>query len=84
MKQTFTVIIQSNIIGGDKLAIRVNENKMYQLRQLLAPELKSMAKKSNAAQLHLKTFLTEKTNDQIQITQIVEIKIAIQGTLISF
>ena len=45
MNQTFTVIIQSNIIGGDKLAIRVSENKMYQLRQLLAPELKSMAKK---------------------------------------
>ena len=56
MKQTYTVIIQSNIIGGEKLAIRVNENKMYQLRQLLAPELKSMAKKEQCSSITLENF----------------------------
>ena len=56
MKQTYTVIIQSNIIGGDKLAIRVNENKMYQLRQLLAPELKSMSKKEQCSSITLENF----------------------------
>ena len=56
MKQTYTVIIQSNIIGGDKYAIRVNENKMYQLRQLLAPELKSREKREQCSSITLEEF----------------------------
>ena len=56
MNQTYTVIIQSNIIGGEKIAIKIGENKMYQLRQLLAPELKSMAKREQCSSITLEEF----------------------------
>ena len=62
MKQTYTVIIQSNIIGGDKYAIRVNENKMYQLRQLLAPELKSREKREQCSSITLENFVNGETD----------------------
>ena len=60
MKQTYTVIIQSNIIGGEKIAIRVGENKMYQLRQILAPELKVLSKRESCRSITLENFFNGK------------------------
>ena len=60
MKQTYTVIIQSNIIGGEKIAIRVGENKMYQLHQILAPELKALSKRESCSSITLEKFFNGK------------------------
>ena len=62
MRQTYTVIIQSNIIGGEKIAIRVGENKAYQLRQLLAPELKQLSKRESCSSITLENFFDGDTN----------------------
>ena len=62
MNQTYTVIIQSNIIGGEKIEIKIGENKMYQLRQLLAPELKSRAKQEQCSSITLENFFNGETN----------------------
>ena len=62
MKQTYTVIIQSNIIGGEKIAIRVGENKMYKLRQILAPELKKHSKRESCSSITLENFFNGETN----------------------
>ena len=40
MKPTFTVIIQSNIVGGGKVAFKISEAKAYKLFNLLEPEAK--------------------------------------------
>ena len=60
MKQTFTVIIQSNIIGGKKVAYTISSAKAYKLCQLLEPEEKRRAKREKCSSIQLDQFFTEK------------------------
>tara|TARA_B100000123_G_scaffold237316_1_gene189036 strand:- start:232 stop:420 length:189 start_codon:yes stop_codon:yes gene_type:complete len=62
MNQTYTVIIQSNCIGGEKIAIRVGEKKAFMLRQILAPELKKLSKRESCSSITLENFFDGETN----------------------
>ena len=63
MKQTFTVIIQSNIIGGGKVAFKISENKAYKLFQLLEPEAKKQTARENCSSVKLDRFYKEENEN---------------------
>ena len=60
MKPTFTVIIQSNIVGGGKVAYKISDAKAYKLFNLLEPEAKKHRAKENCSSIKLDQFFTEK------------------------
>ena len=59
MKQTFTVTIQSNIIGGKKVAYTISSAKAYKLCQILEPEEKRRMKREQCSSIQLNKFFTE-------------------------
>ena len=60
MKPTFTVIIQSNIVGGGKVAFKISDAKAYKLFNLLEPEAKRQRAKEDCSSIQLDQFFTEK------------------------
>ena len=60
MRQTYTIIIQSNIVGGKKVSFQISENKAYKLFQLLEPEEKKRMKREQCSSIKLDQFFTEK------------------------
>ena len=59
MKPTFTVIIQSNIVGGGKVAFKISDAKAYKLFNLLEPEAKRQRAKEDCSSIKLDQFFTE-------------------------
>ena len=59
MKQTFTVTIQSNIIGGKKVTYTISSAKAYKICQLLEPEEKRQMKREQCSSIKLNKFFTE-------------------------
>ena len=56
MKPNYTVIIQSNTFGGQKISFCISENKAYKLFQLLEPESKKKAARENCSSITLERF----------------------------
>ena len=62
MKETFHVIIQSNIIGGRKVHYKISEQKAYKLMQLLDPEEKRRRNKEHCSSITLDQFFDGSVN----------------------
>jgi len=56
MKGNYTIIIQSNTIGGSKVAYTITEQKLYKLRQILEPEMQRQRKKEDCSSITLDQF----------------------------
>jgi len=60
MRQTFTVIIQSNSFGGKKFSYSISRQKAEKLCRLLEPEEKKRRAKEDCSSIKLDQFFKEK------------------------
>jgi len=60
MRQTFTVIIQSNSFGGKKFSYSISRQKAEKLCRLLEPEEKKRRAREDCSSIKLDKFFTEK------------------------
>lgn len=52
----YTVTIQANTIGSEKQSFTINEKKLFQLFQLLKPEITRQSKKEDCSSIKLDQF----------------------------
>tara|TARA_Y100000589_G_scaffold14614_1_gene11849 strand:- start:55 stop:240 length:186 start_codon:yes stop_codon:yes gene_type:complete len=59
MRQTFTVIIQSNSFGGKKFSYSISRQKAEKLCRLLEPEEKKRRAREDCSSIKLDKFFKE-------------------------